>query len=85
MIVRSSPAPVMACICAGSSSTVSTSTGERGSSSIPGTDRTAVPPTTDTHLGCQEGRSDRRQHPGSAVVAVPFPKSSRTRRILCTG
>ena len=44
MIVRSSPAPVIARICDWSSITVSTSTGDRDSSSRPGAARTALPP-----------------------------------------
>jgi hypothetical protein len=45
MIVKSSPAPVMARICDWSSITVSTSTGDRDPSSISGAARSARPPT----------------------------------------
>src|SRR3981189_3010177 len=47
--VRCSPAPVMALICDCSSSTPSTSTGDRESSSMPGTDRVALPVTVCGH------------------------------------
>ena len=47
--VRLSPAPVMARICDCSSSTPSTSTGDRESSSMPGSGRTALPPTVCVH------------------------------------
>lgn len=49
MIERSSPAPVMARIRDWSSTTVSTSTGDSESSSIPGIARTAVPVTECVH------------------------------------
>src|SRR6201988_1917564 len=45
MIVRSSPAPVISRICDWSSISVSTSTGDRDSSSMPGVARRAPPPT----------------------------------------